>query len=76
MTAPITLGPLTKVSANFLPRSMVALEAAAELSGDNHTDCLNRAIQVYAYVEQLRVEGKELQVVDPETGVVERLEFS
>ena len=75
MTAP-PLGPPTKVSANFCERAMIALEVAAELSGDNHTDCLNRAIQVYAYMEKLRVDGKHVQVVDPATGVVEKLEFA
>ena len=64
------------MSANFLPRAMIALDAAAEVTGDTQTDCLNRAIQVYAYVEKLRADGKEIHVVDPATGVTEKLEFS
>jgi hypothetical protein len=47
MTAPEEqhgLGPLTKVSANFIAKSVEALTAAAELTGDTQTDTLNRAI--------------------------------
>lgn len=52
------LGPLTKVSINFLEKSMEALEAAAEQTGDNRTDTLNRAIQAYARVVQLHDRGR------------------
>lgn len=40
---------LTKVSFNAMPRTVIALESAAERAGINRTDTLNRAVQVYAF---------------------------
>lgn len=51
------LGPLTKVSANFIGKSVDALDAAAEQTGDSRTDALNRAIQLYARIVQLDSHG-------------------
>lgn len=64
---------LIKVSANLTARSMAALEAASATTGDNETDTLNRAIQVYAYVSKVMAEGKVVLVVDPSTGARQRL---
>lgn len=64
---------LTKVSANFVKRSMLALEVASQLTGDNQTDVLNRSVQVYAYLMKVMNEGKLVFVEDPTTGVKERL---
>lgn len=74
MSAPAP-GPLTKVSANFTERSLIALEAAAQLSGDNEADCLNRAIQVYALVVKTIAGGGHVRCVDA-AGVPEVLELS
>jgi hypothetical protein len=71
-----TLGPLTKVSANFTQRSVIALEAAAEISGDTQTDCLNRAVQLYAFIEKARAEGKTMLFHDPSTGGYETVELT
>jgi hypothetical protein len=45
-----------RVTVNLTARSSAALELAAALTGDTRTDTINRALQVYAYLEQL-VEG-------------------
>lgn len=74
MTTP-ALGPLTKVSANFTQRSVIALEAASEISGDNQTDCLNRAIQLYAYITKVHADGERVVIVNPATGTREVLEL-
>lgn len=58
-----TIDPLTKVSANFTERAMIALAVAAEVTGDTHTDCLNRAIQVYALVVRRIDDGGKLQFI-------------
>lgn len=57
MTTP-AIGPLTKLSANITDRSRMALEAAAEQTGDTQTDTVNRAIQLYAFVVKLHAKGR------------------
>ncbi len=64
---------LTKVSANFVRRSVVALQAASEITGDNQTDVLNRSIQLYAYIMKMVDEGKLILIDDPSAGTRERL---
>lgn len=64
---------LTKVSANFVPRAVVAMEIASELTQDNQTDVLNRAVQLYAYLMKAEADGKLIFTEDPRTGAKERL---
>ena len=68
-------GHLTKVSANFTARSMVALDAAAEITGDNHTVCLNRAVQAYAFLVKTFADGGKVEIVNPATGERNELEL-
>ncbi len=70
-----TLGPITKVSANFTERSVIAMEVAAEVTGDTQTDCLNRAIQIYAYISKVFADGEKIEIVNPTTGKREELEL-
>jgi hypothetical protein len=45
----VTTDPqLTKVSFNALPRTVTAMDLAADAAGLSRTDTLNRAIQLYA----------------------------
>jgi len=64
---------LTKISANFVNRAVVALELASEITGDNQTDVLNRSVQVYAYITKMIDDGKLIFMEDPATGAKERL---
>ena len=66
---------LTKVSANFVPRAIVALDVAGEVTGDSRTDVLNRAVQFYAYLVKRAEEGNLIFVEDPKTGTKERVVF-
>ncbi|WP_030434921.1 hypothetical protein [Actinoplanes subtropicus] len=66
---------LTKVSANFQRRAVVAMEVASEVTGDSRTDVLNRAVQFYAYLVKKAEEGMLFFVEDPETGARERVVF-
>jgi hypothetical protein len=53
---------LVRVTVNLTQRSWQALHQAVKLTGDSKTDTINRAIQMYAYVENVRQEGGELYV--------------
>lgn len=66
---------LTKVSANFVPRAIAALDLASEITGDSRTDVLNRAVQVYAYLVKAADEGSLVFVENPATGIKDRVVF-
>ncbi len=55
-------GPPERVTVNVTVRASRALDLAAELTGDTKTDTLNRALQVYAYLEQLTARGGSVYV--------------
>jgi hypothetical protein len=52
----MTKSRLTKVSVNFLPESMNALDEAAEREGISRTDVLNRAAAVYNFISEKKRE--------------------
>lgn len=64
---------LTRVTANFVPRAMVALDVAVEVTGDTRTDCLNRAIQVYALIVRCDQLGELVFIENPTTGERQRV---
>ncbi len=49
--------PLERVTVNLTPRSARALELATQLTGDTKTDTINRALQIYAFLEQVTATG-------------------
>jgi hypothetical protein len=49
---------ITKLSANLLPSTVAALNAAVEEAGDTATDTVNRAIQLYAEIMRLHAKGR------------------
>lgn len=66
---------LERITVNLTPRSSSALEFAADVTGDTKTDAINRAIQIYAWLEQV-IEGGGSVHVRPIAGAeVERLRF-
>jgi hypothetical protein len=70
-----TGGSLTRVTANFTPRAMAALERVSDETGDSKTDVLNRAVLVYQTFLELMEQGNgTLHVVYPD-GSRERLRF-
>jgi len=55
-------GGLERVTVNLIPRASRALEQAGQLTGDSKTDTINRAIQVYAYLEEVWANGGSILV--------------
>ena len=55
-------GPLERITVNLTRRACRALDLAAELTGDTKTDTVNRALQVYAYLEQVTSRGGSFYV--------------
>lgn len=57
-------GGLERVTVNLIPRAVRALEQAGRLTGDSKTDTINRALQVYAYLEEMWAKGAAVMVKD------------
>jgi hypothetical protein len=55
-----------RVTVNLIPRAAQALHEASDLTGDSKTDTINRALQVYAYLEAITARGGEILVREPE----------
>lgn len=50
-------GGLERVTVNLSPRAARALEIATGLTGESKTDAINRALQIYAFLEQVTENG-------------------
>lgn len=64
---------LERITVNLTSRSSAALELAVELSGDTKTDTINRALQIYAYIEQVIRDGGSVHVREQDGAELERL---
>lgn len=51
------MSDLERTTFNLTPKAFRELEAAVELGGENKTDTINRAIALYAYVQELTSKG-------------------
>lgn len=67
--------PLERVTVNLAARASRALQQAAELTGDTKTDSINRAIQIYAYLEDITARGGAIYVRESADGELERLKM-
>jgi hypothetical protein len=66
---------LERITVNLTSRSSSALELAVELSGDTKTDTINRAIQIYAYLERVIRNGGAVHVQEQGGAELERLKI-
>jgi hypothetical protein len=64
---------LERVTINLTKRSSRALERAAELTNLNKTDSLNRAIQLYTYLEEIIEAGGDIYLRPRPEGDLELL---
>jgi hypothetical protein len=64
VTAGKESGPaaLTRVTVNLTQRSSAALDLLTGLTGDSKTDTVNRALQIYAYLEHVVHGGGSIHV--------------
>jgi hypothetical protein len=66
-------GPLDRLTVNLTGRASRALDQATEITGDTKTDAVNRALQVYAYLEEVLARGGSLYVREAQGSELERL---
>ncbi|MEU5335643.1 hypothetical protein AB0G51_20275 [Streptomyces asoensis] len=65
--------PLERVTVNLTSRASKALETAVDLTGDSKTDSINRALSVYAYIEQVLHQGGSITVQDAPEATPQKL---
>ncbi len=53
---------LERITVNLTPRAFRALAKAVKLTGDSKTDTVNRALQLYSYLEEITQSGGALYV--------------
>lgn len=66
---------LEKVTVNLIPRASRALRSASKLTGDSKTDTINRALQIYAYLEEINSQGGAIYVRESEDSEVRLLKM-
>jgi len=66
---------LERVTVNLTVRSVEALEGLVHLTGDTKTDAINKALQVYSYLQNLMNTGGALYVREADGAELERLRF-
>lgn len=68
-------GGLQRITVNLTARSSAALDLAVEVTGDTKTDTINRAIQIYAYLEEVIRAGGSIHVRESAGAELERLKI-
>ncbi len=53
---------LERITVNLTPRAFQALLKAVKLTGNSKTDTVNRAVQLYSYLEEITQRGGALYV--------------
>lgn len=60
--APEEGGTPARMTVNLVPRASQALARVMELTGNGKTDCTNRALPIYAYIEEVLANGGSITV--------------
>jgi hypothetical protein len=66
---------LERITVNLTSRSSAALDSAVDICGDTKTDTINRAIQIYAYLEKVIRNGGSVHVREQDGAELERLKI-
>lgn len=56
---------MDRITVNLVPRSATALERTVAVTGSSKTDAINKAVQVYAYLEEVLSAGGSVYVREP-----------
>lgn len=64
-----------RVTVNLSARASRALEIATGLTGESKTDAINRALQIYAFLEQITAHGGAIYARETADTEMERLKL-
>jgi hypothetical protein len=65
---PSPAAPAERITVALIPKAAVDLQKLMDRTGLSKTDITNRAITAYEFIEAQIRAGKEVLIVDPETG--------
>jgi hypothetical protein len=63
-----TPAPAERITVALIPKAAADLQKLMDRTGLSKTDITNRAITAYEFIEAQGRAGKEVLIVDPETG--------
>lgn len=66
---------LERVTVNLTPRAVRALNNLVDMTGYSKTDTINRALQIYEFLQGILEKGGSLHVRQTREGELERLTF-
>ncbi|MBV9025554.1 MAG: hypothetical protein JO362_17580 [Streptomycetaceae bacterium] len=64
-----------RITINFAPKAATALDQAVKLTGDTKSDTINRALQIYVYLEKVVQDGGTLYTRPADGDELERICF-
>ncbi len=67
--------PLEKVTVNLTKRSVEALDKIVESTGETKTDAINKALQVYGFIQEQLDGGAALYLKGPGSDQADRLQI-
>lgn len=71
----VSYRPRERLTVNMVGRASEALELAVSLTGDTRTNAINRALQIYAYVELVMARGGAIYVRDAQSRELDLLKL-
>ncbi|GAA0951818.1 hypothetical protein [Actinocorallia libanotica] len=64
-----------RITVNLTPKTTLDLNELVERTGDTKTDTINRALQLYAFLDGVIREGGKVYVQESESDELERVRF-
>jgi hypothetical protein len=64
---------MERTTVNLNQRGAAALKAVMDLTEDSKTDCINRAVTIYAFIEKVLSEGGSVLVQESDSTEPQRL---
>jgi hypothetical protein len=66
---------LERITVNLAIRTSEALDQLTRITGDSKTDTVNKALQVFAYLQQIQRDDGAIYVREPGSNEIERLKI-
>ncbi|WP_106399484.1 ribbon-helix-helix domain-containing protein [Actinocorallia populi] len=64
-----------RITVNLTPKTTLALDELVKRSGDTKTDTINRALQLYEFLDGVIRDGGKVYVQEPGSDEPERVRF-
>jgi hypothetical protein len=68
-----TGGGQTRITVSMLARALAAIDDVHDITGETRTDCINRAVQLYAMAHRAQADGGCLYIRETPDGELTRM---